>query len=363
MLHYSLVMQMQVKDGRLVLPSGMSYAVLELPDTDRMRPELMKKIVELKKAGAMIYVPRLITAAPGIKGDAEVAKLTSELPVVGVDVPYPPEDVKAPEGVVWAHRRAAGKEIYFVSNQQQREVTVPLSAFRAKGEAEIWRTIDGRIERAGEKVAIGPSDSVFVVFVEKSEAPPAKKFVASGEKIVAGPWTVKFPFGDVEMSRPKSWAESADERIRYFSGTATYAVKFEAPADVKSAMLDLGDVAVMATVKLNGKDLGLLWKPPFVADVSDAIRAGENDLEISVTNTWANRLIGDERYPDIAEYRPATRGRGEAIAKIPDWLLKGKKMPPTTRQTFVTWKHYRKDDPLQPAGLIGPVLVKFGQKK
>ena len=115
--------------------------------------------------------------------------------------------------------------------------------------------------------------------------------------------------------------------------------------------LVLGDVKNLAEVRLNGKDLGVLWKPPFRLEITDAVRVGKNRLEIRVTNLWPNRLIGDEQLPDDREWK------GKELRAWPDWLLAGKPSP-TGRFTFTTWHHWTKDSPLLPSGLLGPVTIR-----
>jgi hypothetical protein len=116
--------------------------------------------------------------------------------------------------------------------------------------------------------------------------------------------------------------------------------------------LELGRVQVIAEVKLNGRDLGILWKPPFRVDVSGAVQAGDNALEVRVTNLWVNRLIGDEQLPEDCQRHP-----GGNLVQWPQWLLAGKPSP-TGRRTFATWRHWSKDSPLLESGLLGPVTLK-----
>jgi len=103
------------------------------------------------------------------------------------------------------------------------------------------------------------------------------------------------------FDRLASWSESPDEGVKYFSGTAVYSLAFDLPAAHGSAgvelALDLGSVKNLAQVRLNGTDLGVLWKPPFRVPITGAVRAGRNELEVRITNLWVNRLIGDQRRP------------------------------------------------------------------
>ena len=177
---------------------------------------------------------------------------------------------------------------------------------------------------------------------------------------IKGDWQLKFTPGwnaPEEITLPKltSWTTSDVNGIRYYSGTAAYYKQFDIPADFQSKsdkiILDLGQVLYLAQVKLNGKDLGTLWKYPFRLDITDALKTGSNDLEIAVTNLWVNRLIGDEQYPDDCQWN------GNALKAWPDWLLKNEPRPVKERLTFTTWKHWKKDDPLLPSGLIGPVKI------
>jgi hypothetical protein len=115
-------------------------------------------------------------------------------------------------------------------------------------------------------------------------------------------------------------------------------------------------VEVLAEVIINGTPLGILWKPPFLADITAVVTTGENTLEIKVTNLWPNRLIGDEQLPEENEYIQTIRGG--AIKTLPAWYKEGKPKPPGGRVTFSTWKHYQKDSPLLLSGLLGPVLLR-----
>jgi hypothetical protein len=185
---------------------------------------------------------------------------------------------------------------------------------------------------------------------------------------IGGPWELRFPrkWGapeHVTLDRLISWTEHSDPGVKYFSGTATYRKVFVLSEQSKiqnlksKIYLDLGRMEVIAQVRLNERDLGILWKPPFLVDITDAVNVGDNTLEVTVTNLWPNRLIGDEQLPDDCEWNEPGRLGGSAIKEWPQWLLEGKPSP-TGRYTFTTWKHWTKDSPLLESGLLGPVEIR-----
>jgi hypothetical protein len=151
---------------------------------------------------------------------------------------------------------------------------------------------------------------------------------------VEGVWKVDFQAErgapqSANFTKLQSWTENADTGIKYFSGTATYSTTFKAPKLVKGATyeIDLGEVKNLAEVVLNGKSLGIVWKKPFKMNLADALKKGQNTLEIKVTNLWVNRIIGDQQ-PNI-----------------------------TNKITFTTMPFYKADAPLLPSGLLGPVTI------
>jgi hypothetical protein len=192
---------------------------------------------------------------------------------------------------------------------------------------------------------------------------------------INGPWELGFAPGwgapdRVVLENLSSWSEHSDAGVKYFSGAGTYRKRFTLPIEdgppkveggtsgkskrgnLKSLIhLDLGKVAVMAEVKLNGKDLGVLWKPPYRVDITDAVKTGENALEIKVVNLWINRMIGDELLPEDSE-----RDDTGMLLKWPQWLEEGKPNP-TGRFTFTSWRLWKQNEPLQESGLLGPVQV------
>jgi hypothetical protein len=179
---------------------------------------------------------------------------------------------------------------------------------------------------------------------------------------VPGPWQVRFPTGwgappQITLDNLISWSDHPDPGVKYFSGTATYSKTLTlAPWGADQRIyLDLGNVQIMAKVRLNGKDLGILWKTPYRVDITPAAKPGDNALEIDVVNLWVNRLIGDEQLPE-----DSSRNSNGTIRSWPQWLLDGKPSP-TGRFTFSSWRLWKKSDPLQESGLLGPVTLRTVQ--
>lgn len=177
---------------------------------------------------------------------------------------------------------------------------------------------------------------------------------------LSGPWELRFPpnwGAPAQLTLPKliSWSEHSDSGVKYFSGTATYRKTIQVPRAMlggdRRLWLDLGNVQVMATVSLNGRDLGLLWKPPYRVDITRVAKAGDNALEARVVNLWPNRLIGDQQLP-----ADSVRNPEGTLKEWPQWVREGKPSP-TGRFTFTTWELWKKDASPIPSGLLGPVRL------
>lgn len=412
----------KVEKGRLVLKSGASYAVLVLtPEDPLMTPELLGKIKELVKNGLTVLGPPP-ACSPSLQNypacDQEIKRLVQELwGDVGGKTRYPNSvgkgrvilgealesvlrgldvapDCQVPPEFEFIHKQREGMDYYFVSNQKDKALSADV-VFRVAGKApELFHPDTGKIEsdiawhvkggRVTVPLTLEPRGSVFVMFRKPAATVdqvvlPKKRLVETAEPVnIEGPWQLSFPpnWGApeaVSLERLISWPEHPDNGVKYFSGTATYTKAVDIPAGAVGAgrriFLDLGEVKNIARVKLNNIDLGILWKPPFRADMTGAVKTGENKLEIEVTNLWPNRLIGDEQLPDDMAWAPfrdsemeRTRNRGQGTGldrgNWPEWLLKGDTSP-SGRRTFSSWKHYFKESPLIPSGLLGPVRLKF----
>lgn len=176
-------------------------------------------------------------------------------------------------------------------------------------------------------------------------------------------WIVVFPSASQKTINEKfekliSWSNHKNEDVQHFSGTATYTKEFEISEDLlqkdKQLELDLGSVAVIAEVFINGKKVSTLWKAPYRIYIDDFVKKGTNTLEIKVTNLWPNKLIGDESVSLDYERK------GNKIKKLPDWLLNNKERP-SKRTTFSSWKHWSKDDALLTSGLLGPIKININK--
>jgi hypothetical protein len=177
---------------------------------------------------------------------------------------------------------------------------------------------------------------------------------------ISGPWDLSFPPNQgaparITLDELVSWSDRPEDGVKYFSGTATYSKTFRVPAGLRAKnqrlYLDLGKIAVMAEVRLNGKDLGKIWKPPFRMDVTEVLKSGDNALEVKVVNLWPNRMIGDEQLPEDSERKP-----NGTLKEWPKWLEENQPNP-MGRYTFTTYRLWKKDSPLQQSGLLGPVSI------
>jgi len=248
----------------------------------------------------------------------------------------------------YIHRRLGDTDVYFVANRSATPETIDCT-FRVDGRApELWDAVSGQTRlattyrRSGGRtslpIAFDPYGSVFVVFREPADshpptgAPNAARMEARAT--VAGPWTVAFDpawGGPVEAAFPGlvSWTERPEEGIRHYSGTATYRTTLRVPDSLRARRLalDLGDVRELAEVRVNGRALGTLWSPPFRVELQDALRPGDNSLEVDVVNFWPNRVIGDAGLPE------------------------------SQRRTRTNVRNLKADTPLMPSGLLGPVRL------
>jgi hypothetical protein len=259
------------------------------------------------------------------------------------------EDFSATGPVRYGHRRTADRDIYFVSNCTGDPIKADCCFRVAAGNPELWNPVTGerrpllQFERKEGTTTIPMEfdafQSYFVVFSGKGHAPA----LANGKNFpelmpvqeISGSWEVAFDpkWGGPEkvtFDTLQDWTKRSESGIKYYSGIATYRNSFQVSELPKgTAYLNLGTVQDMARVKLNGKDLGVVWCAPWRIEVTGAIKAGNNQLEIEVVNRWPNRMIGDKQ-PADANLR---------------------------RYTFSTHDPYNAQSALVPSGLLGPVRV------
>jgi hypothetical protein len=355
-----------VSSGKIVLPGGMSYRVLVLPDRNVISLPVLKKLKELAAAGATILGPmpaKAETLQNYPECDAQLAALADELwsgkvrsgrviagksareVLLADGVPPDCEFISSPALSVnpdfdYIHRRDGGTDIYFVANRAKQPIAARC-AFRVAGKApELWNPVTGEHELAAgfeEKdhrtttvpLDFDPCGSWFVVFRTSARSQDAlPKGNNPGSHLlqeISGPWTVHF---DPKWGGPEaavfdslvSWTNHSEAGIKYYSGTATYEKTFALPSSAlavkgSAIFLDLGSVRELAEIKVNGKSCGIVWCPPFRTSITSALRPGTNHLEIEVVNFWPNRIIGDAALPQ-AERRTKTNIR-KLTAKTP----------------------------------------------
>jgi hypothetical protein len=282
-------------------------------------------------------------------------------------------DFSSGGSIRYTHRALPDRDIYFISNRTGLMVTDTCLFRDGTKNAELWDAVTAKINpllcftaKNGSievPVRLEPFQSYFVVFYH-SERTDNKKFRTpemfrdkKSIKKLDGKWNVSFDptWGgpeNIQFDSLYDWTKRPDDGIRYYSGIAVYRKSFDLPdSEVRSKKseyyLELGTVKNLAHVKLNGKDLGIIWTAPWQVNITDALKSKGNQIEIQVADLWINRLIGDENQP----------WDGVKDGKWPEWLLNGTPRE-SKRFTFTTHRFYKKDDPLVESGLLGPVIIK-----
>lgn len=324
-----------VKDGDIVLPGGMKYRALVVPDKHKMQPdadymsgETARKIQELIAQGAKILIGDFPSKTSGHKieklhwADGIKEKVTA-LPYqeetfdkLGIARDFIAiENGKYASNIAYAHRQGDGVDIYFISNQENSRRSLDISLREGGRIPELWNPVTGNIEtgltwnaengRTNLSLTLEANESVFVVLqVPTSE----KKSIVAKETIrkssdIAGPWMVSF---DAEYRGPKDpiifdkltdWSESDNIEVKYYSGEAVYRkdVKLSVRKNARYE-IEFDQVCDLAEVKINGKLCGTIWTKPYRLDITEAVRNGQNIIEVTVANTWANRIMGDEDF-------------------------------------------------------------------
>ncbi len=366
-----------VKDGKLVLPHGTSYRLLVLPKLETMRPEVLQKIEKLVADGAVVLGPPP-SRSPSLQGypvaDTQVQELAVKMwgdlsakqrnygkgmILTGMEMQEALDLLKAApdclfgekEPLLYNHRTVNGNEIYFISNQSENLVMFT-PQFRVSGlQPEIWDAVTGSIRplpafEVKDGLTTVPMqlealESAFIVF-RKSGKPSSTDHSANYPEPfvvaeISSPWEVRFesdgikrgPAEPVVFEKLQDWTQHADERIRYFSGTATYKTTIYVAKQPKNnkLYLDLGNLSAMTKVKVNGQNAGGAWAAPYRVDITKLVKEGDNTVEVEVCNTWMNRLIGDQRLPE------------------------------NERRVHSGNSPWKAESSLQPSGLFGPVRV------
>lgn len=389
-----------VKDGNVVFESGAVYNILVFTGKLKMNPnyqyisyQTVKKLLELIKAGAKVIIADKPLYQSGIKqvSNAEFNEVVEEIwggnfdsfknggkpiyvkklslgqifkaPFEGNDFtilglekdldinefqPLLSSHILPTRNVAFTHRKTIDSDIYFITNQENKEREFNFS-FRVIGripqiydaitnnniDLKSWSFKDGRTHF---NLKLPANGSIFITFREKTDLTQlnigsnSSRFKSIQD--ISKSWQAQFdptyggPSKPIVFNDLADWTQNTDSLIKYYSGSAIYTKKFTFNGDLKNKVwIDLGGFSSIAAVKINGINCGTLWTAPHRLEISKAIKKGENQITIEVTNTWANRLVGDSKLPENKRITKTTA----------PFRLEGK--------------------PLNSAGLLGPVVI------
>jgi hypothetical protein len=375
-----LLNRLTVKDKQIVTPEGLTYRMLYIPDNERMRVDTLEKIAEFANAGVVILgnppkglatlsnnadnQKRFDKAVKTIWQDRakndnsqmfvdfagiEMFALNSDTDDDSPEIDF----AAANDALLWQHRQTEGADWYFVCPKHGEKFDGIISVRNKYENAEIWDAVTGEItpvtvkhekhdgnNRTEIELELLPSESRFVVFRKVSGQNNEQILIDETKTeqvpiLIANDWTLTFPTGwgidePLTLQELKAWKDlDVSPEGKAFSGTATYTTKFKIDGTnsvAKKVVLDFGDVDMVAEVFVNGKKIRTLWAKPYKADVTEFVKAGDNELRVDVTSTFFNRLVYDA---------------GQPLEKRKTWTLAS----PNSKQQ------------LRPSGLLSPVRI------
>jgi hypothetical protein len=347
-----LINHMQVSEGKLVLPDGINYKLLVLPNRKDIPDDVVEKVEKMIAAGANVLVqnPEIANRINGqVFSNISIDEALDQLSI-GKD--FTRDEIK----LDFIHRKIDGIDMYFVTNKTDQSFSETVEFRAANKQLEFWdpvtakqyRITDSQSNEGQTKInlQLPAYGSCFILFTNiDRELPPYNTPAEIRSTEIKTPWTLSFPENwgapsSVELKNLISWTDHSDSGINYFSGTASYSNSFNITKETKDKgniiNLNLGEVLDVAEVIVNDKHLGILWTKPFKLEIQKFVKAGENKIEIKITNMWINRLTGDMALPIEEKFCKTNHPSiTKAVEGIGD-------------------ETYR----VQRAGLIGPVTIK-----
>ena len=333
----ALLHRMTVRNGRIMLPDGVSYRMMILPQDGQLTDEARHQIDLFRRQGIPVYDPQTDN-----RPLAQAIQEAGLIPDVDCSYLLPPA-----AHLYFCHRRTANEDIYFLNNHSDKDIT-DCFRFRAHAaSAELWNPTTGeKISLAftsedgctAINLTLHARESYFIVLKNSDETSASVVSLAShpvSNTTISTPWSVTFdpqmggPTEAVSFPTMMDWTKHSDPRIRYYSGTAVYQNTFKLKKDKKATYrLSLQLLNSAAEVIVNGQSAGVIWCSPWDIDITGQLKRGKNRIEIRVANTLWNRLVGDARLPE------------------------------TERVTWQTTPLAKSDDQLMPSGLTGEVTIK-----
>ena len=298
-----LINRMTAKDGRIVLPDGVSYRMMILPIDDKLTDEARQQIEKFRQQGVPIYDPQ-----------TDRRSLEEAIREAGLQ-----PDVEAPsvKNLYFAHRATSNEDIYFLNNHSDADVT---DCFRFNSEAksaELWNPVTGQRTALAMKSESGRTaidltlharESYFIILSHQTSTNSNRTINTAEQKIqtLSTPWQVQFdatvggPSEPVSFNKLGDWTQSSDPRIKYFSGTAVAKTTFQIGKPDKQArnQLNVPLLNTTAEVIINGQSAGILWCSPYSIDITRFVKKGKNQLELRIANSLWNRLVGDAYQPE-----------------------------------------------------------------
>jgi len=424
-----LLTRMSVKDGRIVLPSGMNYRVLVLPDTDRMTLPVLRKVQELVQAGAIVVGPRPVKSpslngypacdqtvkeiADQVWGDCDGTNVTEHAYGAGrvywgrplAEVLQVPPDFESPvKSMKFIHRRDGDAEIYFVSNQEQRELIANCS-FRVTGKIpELWHPDTGRRETAAVYVTrdgrttlpihFDPIGSVFVIFRDSAAAVDPVVAVRESREMFEPAKTVSVgvaPETDAPMAVNGSVVMTAWEPGSYVLETAAGRTLRASASDVPAPFELKGSWSLSFPPKLGAPPAAIFdhlmsWtdSPEFGVKYFSGTATYAKDFDFPAADMGPNRrfyldlgvvknladvtLNGKEqgilwKEPFRLDVTDALQpGQNHLEIKVtnlwPNRMIGDQLLAPEKRITWLEYKPYGSFDPLLLSGILGPVVIR-----
>lgn len=364
-----LMVGANVANNNIVLPHGTSYRVLVLPPVDNMRPELLEKIKHMVGDGAIV-LGQPPHRSPSLQNypvaDTMVEQMARELwgdcydkrgvnkygkgmvfngyslEELFAEIELVPDCQEPEPSLLFCHRSTMGAEIYFVSNQSNRPITItPTFRVSRRLLPEFWNPLDGSIRTlhdyeftdSGTKISLelDALGSGFVVF----RVEPSVNILSSEYSVhpvrceeIRSEWAVSFDGklsnpNDITMSKLRDLSTIKEDDIRYFSGTINYTTEIEPKFNKERVVLDFSKVECMAKVYINDEFAGGVWCEPYKVDITKRLQPGVNTLRVEVVNKWVNRIVGDMQLPEQERKISLTANPYNANSKIPSSGLIG----------------------------------------